>query len=72
MAMGKAVIAVNNPTMNEYIKNNKTGYLFDLNDPKNIELNNLEKIQKNCYSFMKNGYKKWETKKSEIISFIKK
>ncbi len=72
MAMGKAVIAVNNPTMNEYIKNNKTGYLFNLNDPKNIELNNLEKIQKNCYSFMKNGYKKWETKKSEIITFIKR
>ncbi len=72
MAMGKAVIAVNNPTMNEYIKNNKTGYLFDLSDPKNIELSNIEKIQKNCYSFMKNGYKKWEAKKSKIISFIKK
>lgn len=72
MAMGKAVIAVNNPTMNEYIKNNKNGYLFDLNDPKNIELSNLEEIQKKCYSFMKNGYKKWEAKKFKIIKFIKK
>ena len=72
MAMGKAVIAVNNPTMNEYIKNNRTGYLFNLNDPKNIELSNLRKVQKNCYLFMKNGYKKWEAKKSKIISFIKK
>ena len=30
MAMGKAVIAVDNPTMNEYIKHGINGYLFNL------------------------------------------
>ncbi len=72
MAMGKAIIAVDNPTMNEYIKNGENGYLFDLKNPKEIDLSNIEQIQKNCYEFMKNGYKKWEQDKGQIIDFIKK
>lgn len=72
MAMGKAVVAVDNPTMNEYIKDGVTGYLFDLKHPKTIDLSNIEDIQKNVYEFMCNGYKKWKEKKIEIINFIKK
>jgi len=72
MSMGKAVVAVNNPTMNEYIKHNKTGYLFDLNNIKQIDFSNLDMVQKNCYEFMSNGYQKWEKNKYKIISFIKK
>lgn len=70
MSMGKAVIAVDNPTMNEYIENNKTGYLFDLSRPEMINLSNIEKIQKNTYEYMRNGYKKWEKDKHRIIDFI--
>ena len=72
MAMGKAVIAVDNPTMNEYIKHGKTGYLFDFSNPKEIDLSNLEQVQKNTYRFMSEGYKKWEKDKPKIIDFIKK
>lgn len=72
MAMGKAVVAVNNPTMNEYIKNGETGYLFDLNDPKKIDLSNIEKVQKNTHKFMRQGYAKWQQDKNNIIDFIKK
>jgi glycosyltransferase involved in cell wall biosynthesis len=70
MAMGKAVIAVNNPTMNEYIMDRKNGYLFDPRNPKEIDLSNMEKVQKNCYEFMKIGYQKWEISKNKIIEFI--
>jgi glycosyltransferase involved in cell wall biosynthesis len=70
MAMGKAVVAANNPTMNEYIENNKTGYLFDLSNPKEINLSNVEKVQKNTYNFMCDGYKMWEKDKHRIIEFI--
>jgi glycosyltransferase involved in cell wall biosynthesis len=72
MAMGKAVVAVNNPTMNEYIENGVNGYLFDLKNPKEIDLSNIEQIQKNSYEFMKEGYRKWERDKSKIIIFINK
>lgn len=71
MAMGKAVIAANNPTMNEYIKYNETGYLFDLANTKEINLSDIKRIQKNTYEYMVNGYKKWEKNKSKIIDFIK-
>ncbi|KKR22179.1 MAG: Glycosyltransferase, group 1 family protein [Candidatus Moranbacteria bacterium GW2011_GWA2_39_41] len=72
MAMGKAVVAVNNPTMNEYIEHEKTGYLFDLKNPKEIDLSNIEEVQKNAYEYMQAGYKKWEAEKHNIIDFIKK
>ena len=72
MAMGKAVIAVDNPTMNEYIKNGVNGYLFNFKNPKEIDLSNIKQVQKNTYEYMKNGYKDWETNKIRIINFIKK
>ncbi|MCX6762159.1 MAG: glycosyltransferase, partial [Candidatus Moranbacteria bacterium] len=72
MAMGKAVIAVDNPTMNEYIDHGKTGYLFDLKNPKKIDLSNIEQVQKNAFDFMREGRKKWEKDKEKIIDFIRK
>jgi FkbM family methyltransferase len=70
MAMGKAVIAVDNPTMNEYIINNKTGYLFDLSNPKAIDFSQINNIQKNTYKYMVTGHKKWQKEKRRIISAI--
>jgi glycosyltransferase involved in cell wall biosynthesis len=72
MAMGKAVVAVNNPTMNEYITDGVNGYLFDLRKPKEIGLSNIYNVQKNAYEFMRNGYEQWEKNKLKIIEFIKK
>lgn len=72
MAMGKAVIAVGNPTMNEYIRNGENGYLFDLKSIKEINLSNVRQIQRNTYKYMCNGYKKWSEDKHKIIGFIKR
>jgi len=72
MAMGKAVIACDNPTMNEYIEHGKTGYLFDLAKPRQIDLSNLDTIQKNTYTYMQEGFKRWEKEKQGIITFIKR
>lgn len=71
MAKGKAVIAVNNPTMNEYIEHGKNGYLYDLDNPKEIDLSNIEEVQKNTYRYMQEGYKKWKDDRKKIINFIK-
>lgn len=70
MAMGKAVIAADNPTMNEYIKHGKTGYLFNLARLEEIDLSDLDQVQKNTYEFMRKGYARWEEKKRGIIDFI--
>jgi FkbM family methyltransferase len=72
MAMGKAVVAANNPVLNEYITNNQTGYLYDISAPKAIDLSNIGQVQKNTYEFMVNGFKKWEAEKENIINFIRK
>ncbi len=41
MAMGKAVVAADNPTMNEYLTHNVNGYLFNPEDPRPIILDAL-------------------------------
>ncbi|RMD77356.1 glycosyltransferase, partial [Candidatus Dojkabacteria bacterium] len=70
MAMGKVVIASDRPTMNEYIRHGETGILYDFHNIKPIDLENLEKIQKNTYQFMCNGYDKWIKERIKIIEFI--
>jgi glycosyltransferase involved in cell wall biosynthesis len=70
MAMGKLVIAVNKPTMNEYIVNGFNGYLFDLKNPKVIDFTNIREMQKNAYISVQKGYMKWSKDKGKIIDFL--
>lgn len=70
MAMGRCVIAPNHPTMNEYIKNGETGYLYDYNNPKPINLNDIQKIQQNTVKFIEEGYARWEKEKGKILEWI--
>jgi glycosyltransferase involved in cell wall biosynthesis len=71
MALGRAVVAVNAPTLNEYITHNVNGYLYDFNNPQPIDFSNLREVQKNSYRSIIYGYKNWEKKKIGIINFIK-
>lgn len=70
MAMGKAVIAVNKPTMNEYIMDRKTGYLFDLAKPSRIDLGNVRDVQVNAYEYIQEGFEEWKSEKDKIVDFI--
>jgi FkbM family methyltransferase len=70
MAMGKAVIAPNEPTTNEYIVDGVNGYLYDMDDPKEVKLENLEKVKQNAYNFVNKGRKKWEKDLKKIIKII--
>ena len=70
MAMGKVVVAADNPTMNEYITHGKNGFLFNVKKPMPIEINDIKEIQKNAYYTVLNGRKKWEEKKHQILDFV--
>ncbi len=70
MAMGKIVIANNKPTMNEYIKDGYNGFLFDLKNPKPIEIKNIEQISSNVQTYITEGYNSWEKNKYSIINFL--
>ena len=70
MAMGKVVIANNEPTMNEYIVNGKTGFLCDYKNPTPVNICDVEEIQRNTYKYMQQGYNKWLLDRVRIIEII--
>lgn len=70
MAHGKCVVAKDNSTMNEYIKNKENGLLYK-KDISNSKLD-LNKMQRNAYTSITNGYKKWEADKEMIIECMQK
>jgi hypothetical protein len=69
MAIGMVVVGYDNGTMNEYIKHNYNGYLFD---SKNYHINfdNLETVLNNSKTMAKKGWIKWERDKNKINDFI--
>lgn len=70
MAIGRCVIAPNYPTMNEYIENGINGILYDYENPKDIEIYDVKKLQKNAYQSINRGYKLWLKNKYKIIDWI--
>lgn len=70
MAMGRVVIGPNTPTMNEYIKDGITGYLYQLPPKEHIDLVNIKKIQIECYKYMSNGYNNWINSIPSLLKFI--
>ena len=72
MAMGRCVISPDNPTMNEYIENGKTGILYDLSNPKKLDLSDIRQIQKNALKYIEEGYKNWIKKQKDILNVIDK
>jgi hypothetical protein len=69
MALGMVVIGYNYGTMNEYIKHNYNGYLFD-SKIHNINFDNLEEVLKNSRTMAMNGWEKWENDIKNINEFI--
>lgn len=72
MAMGRCVVAVNNPTMNEYITHGETGILYTPHKKriKPLENINIKKIQQNAVEYIKQGFKNWEKDKYQIFDWI--
>ncbi len=70
MAMGRCVVAPNNPTMNEYIEDGKTGILYNPENPQPLEIKQIKQIQKNTLKYIQNGYKKWQKEKYKILDWL--
>ena len=70
MAMGRCVIAPNNPTMNEYIEDGENGFLYDWQNPQPLDLKNIKKIQENTLKYIQSGYKNWQKEKTQILNWI--
>lgn len=70
MAIGKAVLAANFPTMCEYIKDKENGYLFDPSQLKRVDFSDLENVMKRAYQSVQSGCEKWKASKSSIMDWI--
>ena len=70
MAAGRCVISPNNPTMNEYIKDGQTGFLYNFKKPERINLKDVRKIQKQTADYIKEGFNKWENEKFKILDWL--
>jgi glycosyltransferase involved in cell wall biosynthesis len=69
MSLGLVVIAYNYGTMNEYIKHNYNGYLFN-SETIQINFDNLEEVRNNSKNMVREGWEKWEKDKNIINDFI--
>ena len=70
ISMGKYIISNDDSTMNEYILDEKIGFL--INNNKLINYNNI--INHNNYRmlFAKDGYLKWKNNRNEILTIFEK
>ena len=72
MAMGKCVIAPDHPTMNEYIRHNKTGILYNFEAVEALAPFNAHRLGLNAYHFIKKGFKRFEREKINILKEMEK
>lgn len=70
MSYNLVVISPNAPTMNEYIINGYNGYLYDLKNPKAIDLSEIDKVRENLKIYLSKNYPKWLDDKRKIDDFL--
>ena len=70
MSRGCVIIAHNDCTMNEYIKNGYNGYLIDFDKPGKIYFSDYKKIFNNSIKEYKKGREKYINTLSKLVSFI--
>jgi len=70
MSYGKIVVALNKPTMNEYIMDGKNGFLFEKNGEQKIDFSKIDlKIMEKYNKIFSKGYQK---RLNELFPFIEK
>jgi glycosyltransferase involved in cell wall biosynthesis len=70
LSMGKAIIAHDDGTMNEYIVHGENGYLFNCDRPTALDLSDIRRVRRNAYDSARAGWEAWENDKYRILDFI--
>jgi len=70
MAMGICVIAPDHPTMNEYIKHEENGLLYNPRKIKKLDFTNINQLGIKAGESIETGHKKWQDNKMKLIDFI--
>jgi hypothetical protein len=70
MAMGKCVVAPNRPTMNDYIRTGHNGILYELNEIRPLNFDDVEHISQNALRSVQDGHAAWVKSIKDMIRFI--
>jgi glycosyltransferase involved in cell wall biosynthesis len=70
MAMGKCIVAHNDATMNEYIKDGVNGILFDADRPIAITESQVLSVRSNIHATKEQFYGVWLEDMKKISNFI--
>lgn len=70
MAFGSVVVAYNDGTMNEYIKQGYNGYLFNEKTQTPLNFENIKEVVENSKKVAVEGYKQWLTDSEKIPEFV--
>jgi hypothetical protein len=70
MTMGKCVVAVDHPTMNEYVDNGVNGYLYDLRRAQSLDLSTVREMGKKARESCSLGFKRWVAARDMILEFV--
>jgi glycosyltransferase involved in cell wall biosynthesis len=72
MAKGMCVVACDNSTMNEYIKDGINGYLYNLDNPRAINLQKFWKVGQKARDTIEKGHYQWQKSKYQLLDDIEK
>ena len=70
LAMRQCVIAHDDSTMNEYICDGKNGFLFDAQNPRQIDLSNFETLAQQSHKSCVQGCERWQNDIQRILEFV--
>ncbi len=70
MAMGRVVIAAKDSTMDEYLVDGVTGYLFDPDNPSMIDISQASRIGTQAAASIADGWKHWQERRYSILDFV--
>jgi len=70
MALGRAVVAPNCATMNEYIRDGENGYLYDVDNPSMLDLSARNKVCEAAKDSVADGRRKWEAGIQGLLDFV--
>ena len=60
LAMGKCIVSHDEPTMNEYVEDGKTGVLVDMRHPRRISAQEIGQVRANVRVAAEDAYRQWQ------------
>lgn len=70
MASGQAVLAPDRPTMNEYVRHGRNGWLFDPEQPEPVDLSGWQAMGRQAREDCMTGAAEWNRQKELILPFV--